>query len=261
MKEISLISKLCDQKSIFSNNEKISETRSQTSKSEYLCIRLDGIGLSKKYLKDKINDKKFNDVMKNALYSTYDVLHRKAPTNAQNIFLAMIICSDEISIILNTKDNYYEGRLYKIVTTISSTFSSFFTSHGFAKNKKGIRIGGSFDGRPLILSSLREVNNYINYRYATFIRNTNSKLLRIKGVSDDELYSNKNHNNINFYSSKIKELSLETESKYIYKNALVFIPDSSGKLNSFSYDSIGEFIQKVPKEIEEFDSWLNEKCL
>lgn len=259
MNEIDLLSKFCDKRDIFTNNEKISERKSETTDGEYLCVRLDGIGLSKKYLKNKISDEKFNEVMINALYSTYDVLHRKAPTSAQNIFLAMFICSDEVSIILNCKDNYYKRRLYKIVTTISSTFSSFFTSKGYNHNQKNSHIAGSFDGRPLVFSSLLEVNDYITYRYATFIRNTNSKLLRIEGVPDSELYSKKNYNNINFYSSKIEELSLQKKSNSILQDAVVFIPDSSSKLNCFRYNSISMFLNEVPKRIQKFDSWIEKK--
>ena len=137
MNEISNISELCSLEDQFKENEAQSECLGKINDGQYLCIRLDGIGLSKKYLKNELSNTKFDGAMWQAFESTYKVLHRKAPTDAQNIFLAAIICSDEISIILNSQKNYFDGRLFKTVTTIASTFSSFFTGNGFSgKNKK-----------------------------------------------------------------------------------------------------------------------------
>lgn len=255
MKEIKLLEQYCNYEEHFRLIEEGSEVLSKTSENEYLCVRLDGIGLSKKYLKDSIKDNRFTGLMWQALDSTYDVLHRKAPTDAQNIFLCAIICSDEASFILNSQENYFEGRLFKIVTTIASTFSSFFTGGGFtAKRKKTEqRIGGSFDGRPLILSSTDEVSDYLAYRFATYIRNTNSKLLRIEGVSSDELYSDENYNNIVFYEAMIKKLELQEKSDVISSEPVIFIPDSNGKLTGSRYNSFSEFLEEVPQKISSLE--------
>lgn len=260
MEDVNLLSTLCELDDYFKKIEMNSEKVAQISEGQYLCIRLDGIGLSKKYLKNTIKDNRFNGAMWGALDSTYDVLHRKAPTNAQNIFLAAIICSDEVSIILNSQKNYYEGRLFKTVTTIASTFSSFFTGNGFiAKRKKTEqRIGGSFDGRPLVLSNVNEVTDYLAYRYATYIRNSNSKLLRLEGVLSDELYSADNYNNIEFYARKIEELSLQEQSNTIPTGAVIFIPDSSGKMQNYRYELLNDFLQAVPENVTKFDSWTKQ---
>ncbi|KEQ11354.1 tRNA(His) guanylyltransferase Thg1 family protein [Endozoicomonas numazuensis] len=262
MKEVKLLEKYCEYEEHFRIIEEKSEVVSKVSEDEYLCIRLDGIGLSKKYLKDSIKDNRFTGLMWEALESTYNVLHRKAPTDAQNIFLCAIICSDEVSIILNSQTNYFEGRLFKIVTTIASTFSSFFTGGGFSAKRKKTeqRIGGSFDGRPLILSNTNEVSDYLAYRFATYIRNKNSKLLRIEGISSDELYSDKNYNNISFYESMIKELKLQEKSDVIPNEPIIFIPDSSGKLTNYRYESLNEFLENTPQKISEFDAWVRAKC-
>ena len=262
MINIELLSKLCEQEPYFKDNEKESERIATIEQGKFLCIRLDGIGLSKKYLKDKIKTNQFDGAMWQALEDTYHVLHRKAPTDAQNIFLASLICSDEVSIILNSQKNYYEGRLFKTVTTFSSTFSSFFTRNGFNKKRKKNEqiIGGSFDGRPLVFSGVDEIANYMAFRYAIFIRNTASKLLRLNNVSISELYSEKNKNNINYYFNKINELSLISEFNDLAKLPIVFIPEESGVLTSHRYISLNEFVEDIPKKLMHFDLWLRNKC-
>jgi hypothetical protein len=255
-----LLIKFCNYDSKFKSNEKQSETTCQVN-SEYLCVRLDGIGLSKRYLKDSISNKKFDGAMWQALEKTYEVLHRKAPTDAQNIFLAAIICSDEVSIILNNQKNYFEGRLYKTVTTLASTFSSFFTRNGLNSAKKNeTKIVGAFDGRPLIFNDLSDVTNYMAYRYATYLRNTSTKLLRLNDVPSSELYSSTNENNIDYYSTKIAELNLKEKFDEMAKKPIVFIPTEANGLSNYRFESLSQFIESVPKEVIYFDNWLKLKC-
>lgn len=261
MNEISNISELCSLEDQFKENEAQSECLGKINDGQYLCIRLDGIGLSKKYLKNELSNTKFDGAMWQAFESTYKVLHRKAPTDAQNIFLAAIICSDEISIILNSQKNYFDGRLFKTVTTIASTFSSFFTGNGFSgKNKKNQRIVGAFDGRPLVFSSLDEIPQYMAHRYAIYFRNSLSKSLRLAGVSPDELYAEKNFNNLEYYREKMEFLSIDDQYKEILEKPIVFIPNESGDLENYRFNSVGDFIDIVNRRIRSFDCWLSDKC-
>jgi hypothetical protein len=255
-----LLIEFCNYDSKFKSIEKQSETTRQVN-SEYLCVRLDGIGLSNKYLKNSISNKKFDGAMWQALEKTYEVLHRKAPTDAQNIFLAVVICSDEISIILNNQKNYFEGRLYKTVTTLASTFSSFFTRNGLKTTKKDeTQIVGAFDGRPLVFDNLSDVTNYMAYRYAIYLRNTSSKLLRLNNVPSSELYSSANNNNIDYYSTKIEELNLKEEFDEMAKKPIVFIPTEANGLSNYRFESLHQFIESVPNEVISFDNWLKLKC-
>ncbi|MBU2966925.1 tRNA(His) guanylyltransferase Thg1 family protein [Amphritea sp. 2_MG-2023] len=261
MEEINMLSEFCSLEDYFKKNEDLSECLGKINDGQYLCIRLDGIGLSKKYLKNELSNKKFDGAMWQAFESTYQVLRRKAPTDAQNIFLAAVVCSDEISIILNSQKNYFDGRLFKTVTTIASTFSSFFTGNGFlGKNKKSQRIGGAFDGRPLVFSSLSEVSRYMSHRYAIYVRNSASKALRLSGVGPDELYSEENFNNLEYYKEKIESLSIHDLYSEILSKPIVFIPNESGELMNYRYSSVSDFVAGVDSGIYEFDSWLSDKC-
>jgi tRNA(His) 5'-end guanylyltransferase len=261
LEAINKLSELCSLEDHFKKNEALSECLGQINDGQYLCVRLDGIGLSKKYLKDELSNTKFDSAMWQAFESTYKVLHRKAPTDAQNIFLAALVCSDEISIILNSQKNYFEGRLFKTVTTVASTFSSFFTRNGFSgKNKKSQRIGGAFDGRPLVFSSLSEVSQYMSHRYAIYVRNSSSKALRLSGVNSDELYAADNFNNLEYYKEKIELLSIDDQYNEILSKPIVFIPNESGDLINYRYNSLSDFIVGVDRGINKFDSWLSDKC-
>ena len=193
-----------------------------------------------------------------AIEQTYYVLHRKSASNAQQLFLGVVMASDEVSFILNTYDNYFDDRLFKTVTTIASTFTSFFTKEGINKDRS-ISITGSFDGKPLILPNLEEVNKYIAYRAAIYTRNSMAKLLRIKGVENEELYSPENHNNLDYYQVKFNQLNLDTDS--ITDGCIVYIPSRSDdkELKKFKHKSLDKLITLYSKSIEGLDDWLYEK--
>lgn len=244
-----MLKKYCELDLSFKEIEKKSELISQYNEDKYLCVRLDGIGLSKKYLKNSMSNKRFNNLMIQSLYSTYGVLYKNFKDNIEkNIFLGFIICSDEVSIVLNPNEKQYERRTFKTVTTLASTFSSFFTMSGSQSINKDNKIKGAFDGRPIILNSLEQVSNYLIYRYAIFIRNSISKLLRIKGVCDEELYNELNYNNIDYYCLKIKELNLLNDVEKIFSLATLYIPTDSDKLDKYNFQTIDEF-SKVVKNI------------
>lgn len=258
MQDLQLVKQLCDLNSQFKDIEEKSVTLSSTPKQHYLVVRLDGIGLSKKYLKDKVINKQFQKVMIKAIEQTYYVLHRKSPSNAQQLFLGVVMASDEVSFILNTYDNYFDDRLFKIVTTIASTFTNFFTQEGVHKNRN-LSITGSFDGKPLILPNLEEVNQYIAYRAAVYTRNSIAKLLRLKGVDCNELYNPKNNNNLDYYQMKLSQLNLKADD--LSEGCIVFVPSrgDNKELKKFKNKSLDKLITLYSTSIEGLDDWLHEK--
>ncbi len=257
MKELQLINKLCNLNDKFKTIEAKSVQYASTPSEQYLVVRLDGIGLSKKYLKNAVINKRFQKVMMKAIQKTYYVLHRKSPSNAQQLFLAIIMASDEVSFVLNTYGNYFDDKLFKIVTTIASTFSTLFTKEG-SQSDANNSITGSFDGRPLILKNQQEVNEYIAYRSAIYNRNTMAKILRLKGVADSELYSDQNNNNLDYYSIKFKQLNLTMND--INSGCSVFIPCNKDDkiLKQFSNKSLDKHISTCSKKLSNFENWLHE---
>jgi len=257
MEELQRIKQLCDMNSKFKDIEKTSESCVLTPAQHYLVVRLDGIGLSKKYLKNEVVNKRFQKVMTKAIQQTYYVLHRKSRSNAQQLFLGVVVASDEVSFILNTYGNYFDDRLFKTVTTIASTFSSFFTKEGIHENLN-LSITGSFDGKPLILQNLEEVNKYIAYRAAIYTRNSMAKVLRLNGVPESELYSERNHNNLDYYQMKFKQLGLNMDG--INGGCMVFVPSCKDdkKLRKFKSKSFDTLITLYSSSIETFDDWLHE---
>lgn len=151
MEEKEEIENLCSRVDHYKKNEEQSERLGTSPSSSYLCVRLDGIGLSKKYLKNNVSNGEFDVAMRKAFEATYNVLRRKTPTDAQNIFLCAFIASDEVSVVLNSQPNYYKGRLFKTVTTIASTFTHFLTGnscpkvHGKSRKEKNT-MGRSMEG-------------------------------------------------------------------------------------------------------------------
>lgn len=256
MDELDKIKQLCSLHHKFKTIEEESATQVSTPHQRYLVVRLDGIGMSKKYLKNEISNKQFQNVMMKAIQQTYYVLHRKSPSNAQQVFLGIVMASDEVSFILNTYGNYYDDRLFKIVTTIASTFSSFFTKEGILEDSKN-SITGSFDGKPLILQNLEEVNEYIAYRAAIYNRNSMAKALRLKGVPDSELYSDLNNNNLDYYQTKFKQLALNME--IIKTGCIVLVPNNTDdkRLNKFKHKSLDKFITLYSNSITQLENWLH----
>lgn len=251
MKELLLIKELCAKQPIFEEIEKKSARLITASPHQYLIVRIDGIGLSKKYLKNSLINKNFKETMLQAIKETYFVLHRKSRSNAQQVFLGAVVASDEVSFIFNRYDNYFEHRLFKSVTTLASTLSSFFTRNG-AKHS----MMGSFDGRPLVVESLQQVNDYIAHRIAIYCRNTMAKTLRLKGVPDTELYSDANNNNIDYYQTQFEKKALCIDE--IVKNCTVFIPclKDDKKLHAIRNKSLEKLITLYSNNIIKFEQHL-----
>lgn len=257
MEDLQLIKQFCDLKTEFKQVEEKSALCGVMKPNQYLIVRLDGIGLSKKYLKDKVVHKRFQKTMKDAIEQTYFALHRKSRSDAQQAFLGVMVASDEVSFIFNTYDNYFEHRLFKAVSTVASTFTSFFAKKGGHK-EENLRIFGAFDGRPILLSNVDEVNKYIAYRSAIYIRNSMAKLLRIKGVDSDEIYSDENHNNFDYYQRKFHQLNLDTES--IMKGCIVYVPSrgEDKELKKFKNKSFTKLIALYSKSTLGLDEWLHQ---
>ncbi|ENM5736179.1 hypothetical protein DU972_003823 [Vibrio mimicus] len=66
------------------------------------------------------------------------------------------------------------------------------------------------------MKSQDEVVEYLATRYAVNVRNSYTKLLRLDGVSSDEIYSKENYNNIEYIQEKIDERGLTDKANGMY---------------------------------------------
>ena len=255
----------CELENKFKVMEKRTESRVEIRKGRYLCIRIDGIGLSKKYLKNKIEEDVFDQLIKKATVATYERLKMKAPRCTKNIFLCAFACSDEVSVFFNNLPNDYEGRLFKITTTVASTFSAMFTRAAMQMNLKNnlnenhTFDAESFDGRPIEFKNLDQIYHYLFHRYATYIRNTATKVLRIKGVSPTELYSSDNYNNIEYIWDKLFSTNQSDSINTIQKHPRLFVPNSSNHFKEHRFETIENFIRVAPELISEYEGRLKQQ--
>ncbi|WP_220720601.1 tRNA(His) guanylyltransferase Thg1 family protein [Agarivorans litoreus] len=238
----------------FKDIEETSERFSKYDDHIYFVVRLDGIGLSKKYLRDTMRHKAFEGIMWDAMENTFDVIRRKCPHDSQNIVLGACVCSDEVSIVLSRVPNYFENRVIKSVTTIASTFTSFFTGKGMIK-KKSPHISGAFDGRPLMLREQDDIVDYFSYRYAVNMRNSLTKLLRLSGVDSDEIYQDNNFNSLDYLISKVTELGLQDETAALFETPIFFV-SAEQKLENYRFNSIEEMRELFGSKLKIQESWL-----
>ncbi|MGR5448012.1 tRNA(His) guanylyltransferase Thg1 family protein [Vibrio jasicida] len=253
-----IIEKFTNMDEHFKEIEKKTELLSTYSSDGYLVLRLDGIGLSKKYLKDSIRSKRFEGLMWEAMDETFQALHRKCPHDSQNIILGAIICSDEVSIILSNIPNYYDNRIMKVLTTFVSTYTHFFTLIGMRRASKKNKqfITGSFDGRALLLNDLDEVSDYMKHRYAVGIRNSLTKLVRLsRTAEDEEIYGNENFNNLSYIFKKLSALDSSGDMLAVFQSPIVFVSNEKELINS-RFESIDELSTWINNGLKEQQAWL-----
>lgn len=163
---------------------------------QYPCFRLDGIKVSKRFLKGSLHNKSFQKSLRFAIKGVYRLFRQctgeeYGAREEGNFFLCAICCSDEVSFILNNRRNHLENRLFKIGTSLAGTLSGALSlsyqteSKKLSKpNFKGERFAQvvAFDARPLVLEGLDEVEEYVLSRWFIAGRNMICKVLRLAEV-------------------------------------------------------------------------------
>ena len=159
---------------------------------KYLIIKLDGIGMKRKYLNSQIHDRDFQEIIEHALRDTYFVTHRRTPTDAQQIYLGAIASSDEVTFIFNKVDNYYHRDMNRIVSTITSTFTAFFIkeSYRWSKAKNTKPYFGAFQSSAYLVTDLDRIIDFVASRCTTIAYNQIKKEVCLK--SNGEVLMPKN---------------------------------------------------------------------
>ncbi|KAK8181271.1 Thg1 C terminal domain-containing protein [Phyllosticta citribraziliensis] len=126
----------------------------------WVVIRIDGRGFHKltaKYNFSKPNDRRALDLMNEAGASVM----RELP----DLILAYGI-SDEYSFVFHKDCNLFERRAAKLVTTVATTFTSYFV-HLWSKHfpdKELTPPMPSFDGRAVMYPSVGNLRDYVSWR-------------------------------------------------------------------------------------------------
>ncbi|HFQ5376680.1 TPA: hypothetical protein ACGUM3_004628, partial [Vibrio vulnificus] len=111
--------------------------------------------------------------------------------------------------------------------------------------------------RALILKNQSEVVEYLATRYAVNVRNSYTKLLRLDGVSSEEIYSKENYNNIKYIQAKIDERGLTDKASGMYLIPKFFVSNKRA-LQNYSFSSVDEMKSSITTSIVEHESWLEQ---
>ncbi|ELA8157261.1 hypothetical protein RGL54_004889 [Vibrio parahaemolyticus] len=107
------------------------------------------------------------------------------------------------------------------------------------------------------MKSQDEVVEYLATRYAVNVRNSYTKLLRLDGVSSDEIYSKENFNNIEYIQEKIDERGLTDKASGMYLIPKFFVSNKR-ELKNYSFSSVDEMKRSITSSIVEHESWLEQ---
>ena len=223
-REIELVTKYCDLEAGY-KAKAIEDVKTPIfDEGELLAIRLDGVSLSRKYLKNAMHTPLFNTAMREAVTYTIEYLNREVGANSE-ISLAGMSCSDEASIIFTEHDNDFSHRKMKACTVVAGAFSSYF-------NKAfGDEALCSFDARPIILSDEYHGVEYMLHRFAVFIRNSMTKLLRLHGLDRKLLYET-HYNDVLWLFQTCAEEKLLDELYRVYRGPVIQLP-LAGQVRNF----------------------------
>jgi len=209
--------------------------------SRYLCFRLDGIKVSKRYLKDSLVHEAFGAALRSSIQTVYHLL--RACTGEEygereegNFFLCAFCISDEVSFILNNHRNYLGNRVFKTGTSLAGTLSGALSLQFQAESKKHGKKSASghrypqvmaFDARPLLLDVHGEVEEYLRHRWLLAGRNALCKVLRLNNaVSGDDVYKMGRSNDLPGLCELIHRHGLESQVHQVMQSFTLFLPSS-----------------------------------
>lgn len=205
----------------FTRRQKYAELQGAQRTGHYLGVRLDGIDMSRRFLKNGLFHERFDKCLHKAVLQLLANYCRNMQGN-----LLVLCCSDEVSLIEQTPGALGEDNLYKICTVLASLLTYYFNLNANRMPWRRLGYQGGFDARPIHLYSNLEVSNYIGYRLALYQQNMLTKLLRLKKVPTNEIYQPPFFNHIDYLFAKSADIQDHRELKrYIQQPALTCWPN------------------------------------
>lgn len=210
-----------------------------------VVVRADGIKHSKHFLKDSLENPAYHTALREAIGKTYPLWRNWAPEKCRPYLLGALRLSDEVSLIVNRGENYYQRRLLKMTTTLASTLSGAMSLEFAAAGHSGPGAPPimAFDGRALVMREVGEFESYIRCRRLLFARNAMARVLRVtSSLSDAELYGGGEEKEK--LASDIYRLSREIDSRALWPEyeraaggSALYVADVNGNLEGFTLAS------------------------
>jgi tRNA(His) 5'-end guanylyltransferase len=204
-----------------------------------LIIRADGVKHSKHFLKNSLDQPDYDRALHEALLQTYYIWRHWTSKENTPYLLGALRLSDEVSLIVNRGDNYYNRRLYKITSTLASTLSGSmslaFAPIARAKLKQDAPVM-TFDGRPLLVATAQDLFAYIHSRRLLHARNAMARVLRLKSdLTGPQLYEEqpKLAEDIFRLSQAIDERNLWPAFQRAAAGASLYVAEANGRFDEY----------------------------
>lgn len=214
----------------FQRRERQLERTQKILPHQFLVIRLDGIGFTRRFLKKRWEAPLLERILSEVIEGVYRHLYNKHQSDHENWFVGMARLNDEISFIFSPGPNRFHQRMYKILSTVNGLASAYAT-HALMRYHAELNHDtkdciAAFDARPLLLQNAIEVERYLWCRYGFARYHTTQKLLNLT-FGDHGVRSQLD---LDFNLSHITELNLlplldKMESQFVW-----CMPDNRGVL-------------------------------
>ena len=199
---------------------------------QFLVIRLDGIGLTRRFSKKRWQSPVLDRLMEEVIEGTYQHLFFKHRDENQNWFVGIARFNDELSFIFSPGKNHFDQRMFKIVSTLNGLASAYATNlltrHQQFEQRPLKHTIAAFDARPVLLNSLVEVERYLFCRYGFARLHTTQKLLNLTQPSHN-IHSRLD---LDFNLDAIESLGLTDELKKMEGQFQLYVPDVEHNLKS-----------------------------
>ncbi len=216
----------------FQRRERQCERLNTIEPDQFLVVRLDGIGLTRRFSKKKWQSPVLDRLMEEVIEGTYQHLFFKHRDENQNWFLGIARFNDELSFIFSAGKNHFDQRMFKIVSTLNGLASAYATNllvrHQQFEQRPLKHTIAAFDARPILLNSLVEVERYLFCRYGFARLHTTQKLLNLTQSSHDI----RSRLDLDFNLEAIHSLGLVSALEKMESHFQLYVPDAEHNLRS-----------------------------
>ncbi len=216
----------------FQRRERQCERVNAIEAHQFLVVRLDGIGLTRRFSKKRWQSPILDRLMEEVIEGTYQHLFFKHRDENQNWFVGIARFNDELSFIFMPGKNHFDQRMFKIVSTLNGLASAYATNllmrHQQFEQRPLKHTIAAFDARPVLLSSLVEVERYLFCRYGFARLHTTQKLLNLTQASHDI----RSRLDLDFNLNAIQSLGLSDELTKMEQQFWLYVPDADHNLRA-----------------------------